>query len=61
MRSFRSQALACAFACALATPALAAAQGPLPAGIWTNTEDAYFAEEEGRPRPAPVMIDVGAD
>jgi hypothetical protein len=61
MRTYRSQAVACAFACALAAPALAAVQGPLAAGIWTNTEDAYFAEEEGRPRPTPVMIEVLAD
>lgn len=38
-----------------------AAQDRLPAGIWTNTEDAYFAEEEGRARPEPVLIEVGAD
>jgi len=49
MRSYRSRVLACAFACALSAPAPAAAQVPLAAGIWTNTEDAYFAEEEGRP------------
>lgn len=61
MRSYRSQALAGAFACVLVTPSLAAAQGPLAAGTWTNTEDAYFAEEEGRPRPTPVMIEVGAN
>lgn len=45
----------------LAAPVAAAAQGTLPAGIWTNTEDAYFAEEEGREKPAAVMIEVGAD
>jgi len=61
MRPVRSRALACALAGALAAPALAAAPAPLAAGIWTNTEDAYFAEEEGRPRPASVMIEVGAD
>jgi hypothetical protein len=61
MRLYRSRVLACALASALATPALAAAPVPLAAGIWTNTEDAYFAEEEGRARPASVMIEVGAD
>lgn len=43
----------------IATPALAG--DSLPAGIWTNTEDAYFAEEEGRERPEPIMIEVGND
>jgi hypothetical protein len=61
MRLYRSRVLGCALASALATPALAAAPAPLAAGFWTNTEDAYFAEEEGRPRPASVMIEVGAD
>jgi hypothetical protein len=46
---------------ALLAPALAAAQAPLAAGIWTNTEDASFAGEEGRARPAMVMIAVGTD
>lgn len=45
----------------LAAPVAAGAQTTLPAGIWTNTEDAYFAEEEGRERPEPVLIEVGAD
>jgi hypothetical protein len=61
MRSLRSRALACASAGALVTPALAATHVPLATGTWTNTEDAYFAEEEGRPRPAPVMIEVDAN
>jgi len=45
----------------LAAPSVAAAQEVLPAGIWTNTEDAYFAEEEGRPRPEPLFFEVDAD
>ena len=39
----------------------AQAQDTLPAGIWTNTEDAYFAAEEGRPQPDPVLVEVGTD
>lgn len=39
----------------------AAAQEALPPGIWTNIEDAYFAEEEGRARPEPILLEVGAD
>ena len=50
-----------AAALTLAAPAGAGASGTLPAGIWTNTEDAYFAEEEGRVRPAPVLIEVAED
>lgn len=38
-----------------------AAQERLAPGIWTNTEDSYFAEEEGRTRPDPVLIEVAAD
>jgi hypothetical protein len=45
----------------LIAPSVAAAQDALPAGIWTNTEDAYFAEEEGRPKPVPILIEVGGD
>lgn len=45
----------------LIAPCVAAAQDTLPAGIWTNTEDAYFAEEEGRAQPKPVLIAVGED
>ncbi len=44
-----------------AAPLAAQAQDTLPAGIWTNTEDAYFAEEEGRARPEPVLVEVGED
>lgn len=46
---------------ALAVPGAALAQDMLPAGIWTNTEDASFAEEERRARPDPVMLEVGPD
>lgn len=45
----------------LSAPSAAAAQQALPSGIWTNIEDVYFAEEEGRTRPEPVLIEVGAD
>jgi hypothetical protein len=37
------------------------AQETLPPGIWTNTEDVYFAEEEGRERSVDVMIEVAKD
>ncbi|WP_394729245.1 hypothetical protein [Altererythrobacter sp. GH1-8] len=30
-------------------------------GIWTNTEDAYFAEAEGREKPVWVSIEVSED
>lgn len=47
---------------ALIAPAAARADDhALAPGIWTNTEDAQFAEEEGRTRPDPVLIAVGAD
>ncbi len=50
----------CAFAIsALASPL--AAQEMLPPGIWTNTEDAYFAEEEGRPEPEWIALEVRED
>lgn len=47
----------------LALPALAiaaplAAHEVLPAGIWTNTEDVYFAEEEGREKAERVMLQI---
>jgi len=42
-----------------ATPAIA--NDALPAGIWTNTEDAYFAEEEGREKAEWVGIEVDDD
>jgi len=44
-----------------ASPFPALAQGTLPAGIWTNTEDEYFAEEEGRERPEWVALEVRDD
>ncbi len=50
-----------AAACLLGASTALHAQDRLPAGIWTNTEDAYFAEEEGRSQPDPVMLEVGAD
>ncbi len=46
---------ALAFAC----PAIA--QDHLPPGIWTNTEDVYFAEEEGREREEEVAFEVAED
>ena len=49
---------------ALATMALAApaqAEDSLPPGIWTNTEDVYFANEEGRERHAWVGYEVAED
>lgn len=53
-------ALAGMAACAaLATPL--AAQDRLPPGIWTNTEDEYFAEEEGREKPEWVAFETSKD
>ncbi len=46
---------------ALITGAPVAAQDLLPPGIWTNTEDVYFAEEEGREKHHDVMIEVAND
>lgn len=43
-------------ALAFAPPSLA--QDDLPPGIWTNTEDAYFAEEEGREEADWLGIEV---
>ena len=51
--------LIAAGAAMLAVPALA--DDTLPPGIWTNTEDAYFAEEEGRQEADWVGIEVGDD
>lgn len=48
-------------AIALASAAPAVAQESLPPGIWTNTEDSYFAEEEGRERRADIAIEVATD
>ncbi|MEM9500534.1 MAG: hypothetical protein AAF941_01690 [Pseudomonadota bacterium] len=39
----------------------AIAEDSLPPGIWTNTEDAYFAEEEGRKKPDAYAFEVGED
>ncbi|MEP5938265.1 MAG: DUF4440 domain-containing protein [Erythrobacter sp.] len=33
----------------------------LPPGIWTNTEDVYFAEEEGREKSDWTGVEVGED
>ncbi len=38
-----------------------AARTTLPPGVWTNTEDAYFADEEGRAEPAWLAIEVRRD
>jgi hypothetical protein len=38
-----------------------AAQVTLPPGVWTNTEDAYFAAEEGRAQPAWLAYEVAED
>lgn len=43
----------------LSAPALAVDR--LPPGIWTNAEDAYFAEEEGRERPPEIAVEVASD
>ncbi len=44
---------------ALAVPA--AAQDSLAPGIWTNNEDIYFAEEEGREKPPWAGFEVKDD
>jgi len=54
----RSSLIALA-ALAMALP-LAAQERP-EEGIWTNTEDAYFAEEEGRATPDWVALEVDGD
>lgn len=38
-----------------------AAQAQLSPGVWTNTEDEYFAEEEGRTEPEWIGLEVGDD
>ncbi|MHA7819796.1 MAG: YybH family protein [Erythrobacter sp.] len=48
-------------AATLLTAAPALGQTELPLGIWTNTEDVYFAEEEGRERSDEVMLEVAED
>ena len=51
-----------AIAALLATsPFPALAHKVPPPGIWTNTEDEYFADEEGREKPDWVAIEVGDD
>jgi len=45
----------------LIAPMAAQAQDTLPPGIWTNVEDAYFAADESRPQPDPVLVEVGTD
>lgn len=42
-------------------PLPALAQDSLPAGIWTNTEDEYFAEEEEREKPDWIAIEAADD
>ena len=50
----------------IAAAAIALSSSPLlagdtlPEGIWTNTEDEYFAEEEGREKPAWVALEIGS-
>ncbi|MEM7779384.1 MAG: hypothetical protein AAF697_03215 [Pseudomonadota bacterium] len=46
---------------ALTVSAPVTAQEALPPGIWTNVEDAYFAEEEGREPQADHAFEVGED
>lgn len=46
---------------ALASAVSAHGQDQLPPGIWTNVEDVYFANEEGRERQAEVMFEVAED
>lgn len=48
-----------ALICILALTGSPALAGERPApGIWTNTEDVYFAEEEGRATPEPVVLEL---
>ena len=50
------------FALTLATiPDPALAEDRLSPGIWTNTEDEYFANEEGREKPDWVGFRIGKD
>jgi len=46
---------------ALVLSAPAFAQSQLSPGIWSNTEDVYFAEAEGREKSANAMLEVSAD
>lgn len=57
MRNF---AFVCApLAVAFASPA--SSEDRLTPGIWTNTEDAYFAEEEDRTQPEWVGFEIDGD
>jgi hypothetical protein len=46
---------------ALCLPNAALAQDRLPPGIWTNTEDVYFAKEEGRKKAEETSFEVAED
>lgn len=46
---------------ALLVSAPALSQNPLSPGIWTNSEDVYFAEEEGREKSEAVMLEIADD
>lgn len=48
-------------AAALLVASAAGAEDTLLPGVWTNTEDGAFAEEEGRAVPEPVLIEMGTD
>ncbi len=58
-RNWLIPAVTLGFAASFASPL--AAGNNLPAGIWTNTEDVYFAEEEGRERADWIGIEVRED
>ena len=45
----------------LALPLSAQEPESLPPGIWTNTEDEYFAEEEGREKPEWIGLEIADD
>lgn len=49
------------FLVALMVAMPACAGGRLPPGIWTNAEDAYFAETEGREKPPQIAIEIDRD
>lgn len=53
--------LAPAIIVAITAAAPAFAEDRLSPGIWTNTEDTYFAEEEGRAKAEWTAFDVRAD
>lgn len=46
---------------ALVISAPTAASNSLEPGVWTNTEDVYFAEEEGREKAPEVMLEVSKE